>query len=78
MRCSRSSELLESDPEIDRTFRRLLKEKRDQEKAMEDQNESKALRDYDVPFLTGDNLCIIVPTIQVNNLELKSLLIQMV
>ena len=41
MRRSRSAELLESDPEINRTFRRLLKEKQDREKAMEDQNEEK-------------------------------------
>jgi len=41
MRCSRSYELLDTDPEIDNTFRRLLKEKQDREKAMEDQNEEK-------------------------------------
>ena len=71
MRHSRSAELIEPDPEIDRTFRRLLKERRDQEKAMADQNERKALRDYDVPSLTRANLCIIAPIIQANNFELK-------
>ena len=45
---------------------------------MEDQNEKKALRDYDVPSLTGANSCIIAPTIQANNFELKPGLIQMV
>jgi len=78
MRCFRSSELLEPDSEIDRTFRRLLKEKQDREKAIEDQNEKKALRDYAVPSLTGANSCIITPTIQTNNFELKPRLIQSV
>jgi len=37
-----------------------------------------ALRDYAVPSLTGANSYIITPTIQANNFELKSGLIQMV
>ena len=45
---------------------------------MEDQNERKALRDYVVSSLTGANSCIIAPTIQANNFELKPGLIQMV
>ena len=75
MRRSRSIELLEPDSEIDRTFRRLLKEKRDREKVMKDQNKKKALRDYVVPSLTAANSCIIVPIIQANNFELNSGLI---
>ena len=43
MRCSRSAELIEPDSEIDRAFRRLLKERRDREKAMAEQNERKVL-----------------------------------
>ena len=50
MRHSRSSETLESDPKIGRTFRRLLKERRDQEKTITDQEER---RDYVVPSLIG-------------------------
>ena len=72
------SKLLEPDPEIDRIFRHLLKGKRDREKAMEDQNERKVLRDYVVPSLTGANSCIITLTIQANNFELKLGLIQIV
>jgi len=45
---------------------------------MVEQNERKALRDYAVPPLTGANSCIIAPTIQANNFELKPRLIQMV
>jgi len=45
---------------------------------MEDQNERKALRDYVVSSLTEANLCIIAPTIQATNFELKPGLIQMV
>ena len=77
MRCSRSAELIEPDPEIDRTFRRLLKERRDREKVMAKQNERKALKDYVVPSLTGANSCITVPIIQ-TNFELRPGLIQMV
>ena len=76
MRHSRSAELIEPDSEIDRTFRRLLKERRDREKAMAKQNKRKALRDYVIPSLTGANSCIIALTIQANNFELKSGLIQ--
>jgi len=53
----------------------LLKERRDREKAMAEENERKTLRDYDVPSLTGTNSCIIALTIQVNKFELKSRLI---
>ena len=78
MRCSRSAKLIESDPEINRTFRYLLKERQDREKAMAEQNERRTLRDYIVLSLTGANSRIIAPTIQVNNFELKPGIIQMV
>ena len=78
MRRSRSAELTEPDSDIDITFRRLLMERRDREKAMAEQNERKALRDYAVHSLTGANSCIIAPIIQANNFELKPELIQMV
>jgi len=55
----------------------LLKERGDREKAMAEQNERKALRDYAVPLITRANSCIIAPTIQANNFELKPELIQM-
>jgi len=53
MRHSTSTELLKPDPEIDRTFKHLLKERRDWEKVMAEKNKRKALRDYIVPALTG-------------------------
>jgi len=63
MRRSRSTELIEPDSKIDRTFRRLLKERRDRKKVMAEQNQRKALRDYDVSSLSGDNSCNIAPII---------------
>jgi len=78
MRHSRSAELIESDPEIDKTFNRLLKKRLDREKAMAKQNERQALRDYAVPSLTRANSCIITPTIQANNFKLNPELIQTV
>ena len=78
MRHSRSSDTLVLDPEIDRTFRRLLKERREREKKIEEQQKRKVLRDYVVPSLIGATSCIITTTIQVNNFELKPGLIQMV
>ena len=78
MRHFRSAKLIEPDSKIDRIFRRLLKERRDQEKAMTEQNERKALRDYIVSSLTEANSCINATTIQVNNFEMKLGLIQMV
>jgi len=53
----------------------LLKEKKDREAAMAGEEERKALRDYVVPSLTGAISCIVLPTIQANNLELKPRLI---
>jgi len=76
MRRFRSGEILEPDPEINRTFRRLLKKKR--EKAMEDRNKKIALRNYVFSSLNVANSCIIAPIIQANNFELKPVLIQMV
>jgi len=73
-----SSETLEPDPEIDNTFRCLLKERRDKEKAMADQEERKTLRDYVVPSLTGATSYIITQRIQGNNFKLKPVLIKIV
>jgi len=45
---------------------------------MADKKERNDLRNYVAPSLTGANSCIITPTIQENNFELKLGLIQMV
>ena len=45
---------------------------------MANHDERKILRDYVVPFLTAATSCIMPPTIQANNFELKSGLIQIV
>ena len=68
---SGSSNLIESDPEIKRTIRRLLKAKREQEAKMANNEDRKALRDYVVQSTSAATSCIIKPTIQDNNFELK-------
>ena len=66
------------DPEIDKTLRRLFKEKKDREAVMACQKERRALRDYAIPFRIGIISCIKKPTIQANNFELKIGSIRMV
>ena len=78
MRWSRSTELLDPDPEIDRILRRLFKEKKDREAVIAGQEERRALRDYAIPSLIGATSCIKKSTIQADNFELKIGLNQMV
>ena len=59
------------DPEIDKTLRRLFKEKKDREAVMACQEERRALRDYAIPSLIGIISCIKKPTIQVDNFKLR-------
>jgi len=70
-----SSEL---DLEIERTIRRLLKEKREREMEMANNEERKALRDYTIQSTSTATSCIIKPTIQANNFELRTSIIQLV
>ena len=86
MRRCQSVESLQFDPEIDRTFHRLIRENRNRrefaevEMAGNEDNQiqatPRALRDYTVPVVAGS--AIRRPTIQANNYELKPSLIQMV
>ena len=46
MRRSENFELLPIDPKVERTYRRLIKEKKDREMIMAYNEEKKALRDY--------------------------------
>ena len=86
MRRCQSVESLQFDPEIDRTFHRLIRENRNRrefeevEMAGNEDNQiqapPRARRDYTVPVVAGS--AIRRPTIQANNFELKPSLIQMV
>ena len=67
MRSSGISDLTEPDPEIERTIRCLLKEKRDQEMKMANTKEGKALRDYAMKSTSAATSYIVKPTITVNN-----------
>ena len=72
------SELLPPDPEIEKTYRRLLRKKKDRETTMANNEDKKVLRDYAVLSLTSTTSCIWKPTIQSNNFELKMAVIQLV
>ena len=78
MRSSKSFDLLEPDPEIEKIIRRLLKEMRDREAMMALIEERKALRDYVVQSTSAAISCIIKPTIQANNFKLRTGVIQLV
>ena len=78
MRHSGSSNLIEPDLEIEKTIRCLLKEKREREAEMANNEEHKALRDYVVQFTSVATSYIIKQTIQANNFELKICVIQLV
>ena len=66
------------DPEIDRTLRRLFKEKKDREAVMACQEERRVLRDYSIPSLIGATSCIKKLATQADNFKLKIGLIRMV
>lgn len=76
-------EIVPFDPEIERTFRRRLREARlleeeveQQREAMADQNQ-RPLRDYALPTTSGIHSAILMPTIGANNIEIKPPMIQM-
>ena len=67
------------DPEIERTFHKLLKENQlSQKEEMGDQNPQPLLRDLWIPRDQGIAPGIVQPAIQANNFELKPALITMV
>ena len=77
---SQHFELGEINLEIEKYQRKIRKEKRERERTMADQqaNQSRALEEYGVPSLTGSRNCIVKPSINVNNFEIKPAYIQMV
>jgi len=77
MRSSKSFDLLEPDPEIERTIRRLLKEKKDREAIMAHPKKRKALRDYAVKSTSAATSCIIKLMIQASNFELRTRVIHL-
>ncbi|XP_070679073.1 uncharacterized protein [Malus domestica] len=80
-RRSRSLELVPYNPEIDRTFRQLLRKQKKQEPtermALQDPNENRALMDYSAPTVGATSSCIVRPEITANQFELKPSFIQM-
>ena len=78
MRSSESSDPLEPDPEIERTIRRLLKEKRDYGATTANTEKRKTLQDYIVQSTSAATSCIIKPIIETYNFELKAGVIQLV
>ena len=75
-------ELEEINLEIERSCRKNRKVKKEKDKAMADQeaqdNPTRALEEYGIPCLTGSQNCIVKPSIQALNFEIKSAYIQMV
>ncbi|KAL5555033.1 hypothetical protein UlMin_037269 [Ulmus minor] len=87
MRRARSLNVLPFDPEIDRTYRRLNRERRRSQSAptrqsamdpLEGGGNRRALRDYAAPNVAGTTSGIRRPAVQANNFEIKPSFIQMV
>ena len=58
--------------EIERSCRRIRKERREQDVVMANQGEQpQTLKEYGVPSLTGSQNCIVKPTIKANTFEIK-------
>ena len=83
-----SSELIQEDPEIERTFRNLRRTQRQRQSEMENIGEEvpvaaaagqpMTMSDYARPNLTGAESSILRPTVAANNFEIKPNIIQMV
>ena len=87
MRRLRSFDILPFDPEIEHTCRRLNKEIREvlqeqqlimAEEALHGNEDPRPLRDYAVPTVNGARSSIARPTVQANNFEINSAIIQMI
>ena len=72
------SELLPFDPEIERTLRRKLREKRDLQVNIVQGDPKVLLRHLWIPINQGSSSKVVEPAIQANNFELKPALINMV
>ena len=77
---SQHLKLEETNLEIEKHQRKIRKKKRGRERTMANQqaNQPRALEDYGVPSLTGSRNCIVKPSIDANNFEIKPAYIQMV
>ena len=77
---SQHFELEEINLEIERSYRKIRKEKREKDWTMADQGAipAKTLGEYGVPSLTGSQNCIVKPSIDANTFEIKPDYIQMV
>ena len=77
---SQHFELEEINLEIERSCRKIRKEKRGKNRTMANQEEipARALGEYGVPSLTGSPNCIVKPSIDANTFENKPAYIQMV
>ena len=87
MRHFKSSDLVPLDKELERTLRRLNKEKKgtltlqqraDMEEEATEMEQPRALRDYAMPSVIGNSSSIRRPAIQANNFEIKPAIIQMI
>ncbi|KAH9734901.1 hypothetical protein KPL71_017554 [Citrus sinensis] len=87
MRRSRSFDLLPFDREIERTCRRLNRERREAlqeqqliivDEALHGNEDARPLRDYIVPTVNGARSSIARPAVQANNFEIKPAIIQMI
>ena len=76
---SKRLKLEKVNPEIEKTCKKNRKEKRERNRSMAGQGaQARALEEYGVPSLTGGQNCIVKPTIEANNFEIKPTYIQMV
>ena len=79
---SQRFELEKVNPKIEKFCKKNRKEKREQERRMADlvvqRAQVRALEEYGVPSLTGSQNCIVKPTVEANNFEIKHAYIQKV
>ena len=69
---SQHLELDDINLEIERSCRRIRKERREQDEVMANQGaQPRDLEEYGVPSLRGSQNCIVKPTIEANTFEIK-------
>ena len=69
---SQHLELDEINLEIERSYKRIRKERREQDEVMANQGaQPRALEEYSVPSLTGSQNCMVKPNIEANTFEIK-------
>lgn len=78
MRRARRQPVVPVDPEIERTTRRLNRERREQEAIAVEMVENKTLREFSVPSVNGSESSIARLAVQANNFKIKPAIIQMI